>query len=617
MDRDLLAGGTVKQKVTLPLRAKLINLLESFSFLASNEKKTLLRFGLLQSISSLLDIVGITLIGLVGALTIQGVTGIPDSSLGANQVLKILNMENLNFQSQVLFFSISACLALIARSLIAFKISQRILNFLGNVSSGISAKILRVLLSHDVAEIERYAKQDLIYLLNSSTSRVSLEVAGSLTFIFADSLSIIFTIIALLVIDIQATILTLFLFLGLGAYMFSRLKREAYELGSLIRVQSIKTNTMVSSVVENFRFLTTSGLSDLTKKQYGNFRAEQAQTQARLSFLPYISKYVFEIIIVLGALIVAGVQLFRYNISEALSTLTIFLAAGSRVAPMALRIQQSLLQVRSNAHLIKPVSKLIKEFNISTKESSVRLTEKEFTPRIEVSNLRFRYPDSELFQLKNISFEIEAGTFCAIVGPSGCGKSTLIDLISGLNSPTSGKVKLSNVPANLAVRLWEGKLGYVPQRTNIISASVAENVRFGRNKISDDDIWDALENVGLRSRIRQMKLKLNTQIGEEGINLSMGQQQRIMIARTIVTKPRIILMDEPTSSLDPISERIITRLFHKLRPYTTLVVVAHKLHTVKNADKILFMENGKVTSSGTFKEVRQENPSFENFTRRN
>jgi ABC-type multidrug transport system fused ATPase/permease subunit len=213
-----------------------------------------------------------------------------------------------------------------------------------------------------------------------------------------------------------------------------------------------------------------------------------------------------------------------------------------------------------------------------------------FKGEVSVKNINFNYADSEIDILNNVSIEIKSGTMVALVGASGMGKSTFVDLILGIISPKSGKITISGMMSNDAVKKWPGAIAYVPQNISIINGTIKENITLGylANEVSDNEIQAALISAQLDEFVNSLPRKENTVITENGQNLSGGQKQKIGIARALLSNPGLIILDEATSSLDSRSEFEIMKVINNLRNKVTLIIVAHRLSTVKDADQIIY-----------------------------
>ncbi len=223
---------------------------------------------------------------------------------------------------------------------------------------------------------------------------------------------------------------------------------------------------------------------------------------------------------------------------------------------------------------------------------------------IEFRDMRFSYPDSQENAINGLSIAIKAGQYIAIAGPSGCGKSTLANLLIGFLRPTSGQVFIDGIDTNdLDYRSVRKFISVVPQESVMFEGSVKENVCYGDKSVSDEQLMQALNDSNSWEFVSQLPDGIETDIGPRGFTLSGGQKQRLAIARAILRNPRILVLDEATSSLDNESELLVQQALNKLMQGRTTFVIAHRLSTIKDADCIYVMEDGKVVESGTHSEL--------------
>ena len=208
---------------------------------------------------------------------------------------------------------------------------------------------------------------------------------------------------------------------------------------------------------------------------------------------------------------------------------------------------------------------------------------------------------------------IKSGTITAIVGPSGAGKTTLVDLLLGVLEPDEGEVKISGVNPKNAIQKWPGSISYVPQSIFISMDSVRGNIGLGypATQIPDDRVWEALTLVKLDQMVKDLENGLDSTLGEAGAEISGGQRQRIGIARALFTKPKVLVLDEATSALDAQTEKVISDSIEKLLGQTSVIIVAHRLSTVRRATQVVYIDNGSILASGTFEEVRSLVPDFD------
>ena len=310
-------------------------------------------------------------------------------------------------------------------------------------------------------------------------------------------------------------------------------------------------------------------------------------------------------------------QFVLQDATHAVATLAVFLAAGSRIAPAVLRVQQGTLMIRGSLGQAQPTLDLIDELGnspiIENVDDTVDTTHKGFDSRISVSNISLTYPGKDAPAISNMTFDFSAGASVAFVGPSGAGKTSIIDILLGVLSPDTGSVLISGLPPLQAVAKWPGAVSYVPQDVVIAAGTIRENVALGYppEAATNELVMSALKVAHLDKFIAELPLGVDTQVGERGAKISGGQRQRLGIARAMFTRPHLLVLDEATSSLDAETEESISEAIHDLRGSTTVVMIAHRLSTVRNADIVVYLKEGKIMAKGTFEEVRSAVPDFD------
>ena len=235
-----------------------------------------------------------------------------------------------------------------------------------------------------------------------------------------------------------------------------------------------------------------------------------------------------------------------------------------------------------------------------------------FTERIELQSVSYAYEDGRGPALNQVSLTIRRGESVGIVGATGAGKSTLVDVLLGLLDPPSGKVLIDGRDISADIGLWQQRIGYVPQGFALLDDTLRRNVAFGRadSDIDDADIEAALRLAHLSELVASLPRGLETRLGERGVRLSGGERQRVAIARALYRKPDVLVFDEATSALDQQTEQAIIRAIDELRGVKTLVVVAHRLSTVRGCDRLVFFEDGRITGEGTYDDLLQRHRAF-------
>jgi len=392
---------------------------------------------------------------------------------------------------------------------------------------------------------------------------------------------------------------------------------KARNLGIASTISIIESNELVLELLNSFREAVVRKRRQQYFRKFEELRINLANTEAELNFMPNVSKYVFECTIVLGGLTICGIQFSLNDASHAVATLSIFIAAATRIAPAILRMQQGSVQIRNSLGSAGASLDLIERLQDSEilPESSDYLEANHlgFNSSVQLRDVSFSYNTDEVQTIKEITAQIDSGTICTIVGPSGAGKTTLVDLILGILTPTTGDIFVSGLEPKKTIEKWPGAIAYVPQEIFISNGTVRENLTLGfpPNVVDDKLLEEILKVTSLWEFVCSLPQGLYTALGQNGTRLSGGQRQRLGIARALLTNPSILVLDEATSALDGQLEAEITSALSRLRGKVTIIVIAHRLSTVRDADQILYLSQGRLISTGIFREVRDQVPDFD------
>ena len=588
----------------------------SVRVLSRKDQQKILIVAILQIILGALDLLGVVAIGLLGALSVTGL----QSSAPGNRVqsaLNFLHISDASFETQATILGISAVLLLVSRTLLSIFFTRRILFFLSRRGAKISANLITRLLSQPLLTVQERTTQETLYAVTSGVSLITLQVLATSVVLVSDVSLLLVMAIGLFVVDPVSALGTFLVFGLVGLLLYRLMQVRAGELGVKNSALSIIGNEKIVEVFSSYRESVVRNRRDFYAREIGKIRFELADVSAESAFMPYISKYVIETVVVLGAIAIGATQLVLEDATHAVATLAIFLAAGTRIAPSVLRVQQSSLTIRGALGQAKPTLDLIDSLGdvpmIENVDDTVDLIHEGFVPKIEITNASLTYPYKDNQAISNISISIPEGAFVAFVGPSGAGKTTIIDVLLGVLNPDEGSVLISGLPPLLAVSKWPGAVSYVPQDIVIAAGTIRENVALGYpTECATNDLVDsALRIAHLKHFVSTLPLGADTQVGERGTKISGGQRQRIGIARAMFTRPQLLVLDEATSSLDGESEASISEAIQSLRGSTTVVMIAHRLSTVRNADIVVYLSEGRVIAMGSFDEVRQSVPDFD------
>lgn len=588
----------------------------SMSVLSKGDQKKVLAVVLLQMLLGLLDLLGVVAIGLLGALS---VTGLQSRQPGdrVSAALNMLHISEVSFQTQALTLGSSALILLVGRTVLSIFFTRRILFFLGRRGAKVSATLVARLLSQPLLKVQTRTTQEIVYAVTVGVSLITLQVLATSVVLVSDLSLLAIMALGLFVVDPVTAVSTSLIFVLIGYSLYHFMHVRAGVLGTKYSLLSIVSNEKITEVFGSYRESVVRNRRDYYGREIGKLRYELADVTAESAFMPYVSKYVLETSVVLGAVFIGAAQFILQDAAHAVATLAIFLAAGSRIAPAVLRIQQGTIQIKSSLGQASPTLDLIDELGdaplIENVDDSVNTTHDGFISEIQILNTSLTYPDKHNPAISDFSLHIPAGSSVAFVGPSGAGKTTIIDILLGVLYPDDGEILISGLPPLLAVAKWPGAISYVPQDILIAAGTIRENVALGYppEVATDELVMSALRVARLDRFVTDLPLGMDTHVGERGAKISGGQRQRLGIARAMFTHPHLLVLDEATSSLDGETEASISDAIQALRGTTTVVMIAHRLSTVRNADMVVYLSQGKALAVGTFEEVRKAVPEFD------
>ena len=582
------------------------------------DKVKLLLVSFIQIFLSFFDLIGVALIGLIGSVSVAAISSTKITGR-TESVINYLGLQDFSSQFQVAILGLISAVLMVVKTFTSLYLNRKVIYYLSRRGAVITANLTASLFKRSYIEIKKQGSQNLIYSLTSGVNGMTTGVLGSSVALIADFSLLVVLIVGLFLVNTTMTIVLLSTLTTIATIMYLIIRNKNKRLAVLGAKYSIDASSKIFEAVGSYRELTLRGQRQYFADTIGKTRMLQADAGAQASYLMNVNKYVLEAAVILITLLIAGIQFLLSNALRSVATLTLFFAAISRIAPAIFRIQQNLLNVKSSLGMAQPTLELIYSLNLSiNKEGSDKLlelaptTHEGFISEINVSNLSFKYSGSEKFAIKDINLKLSSGMQVAIVGPSGAGKSTLVDLLLGLHHPSSGDVEISGINAIDAIERWPGAVAYVPQEIQLVSGLISDNILLGftKSKANLDSVLKAMKMAELNEYLENNTIT-EVNIGDEGGKLSGGQRQRIGIARALLTNPKILVLDEATSSLDAQTEDNVTSTINKIRQDSLVVIVAHRLATVRRADLVIYMQDGEVKAQGSFEQVRKLIPNFD------
>jgi len=588
----------------------------SVRILSSSDRKKIIAVVAIQISFGLLDLAGVALVGILGALAITGVQARGPGDR-VSIVLEFLRLDDNTLQSQATLIGLLAATLLISKTFFSVIFIRKTIFFLSRRSAAISANLTSRVLAQPLVKVQSRSMQQTLYAVSSGVNSITMNVLGTTVAIISDTSLLVILAAGLFIVDPIVALSTFIVFAAIAYILYRLMQVRAVRLGEEQRFLEIESSEKTLEVLNSYREIVVRNRRSFYSRELGRIRYKLADVIAERAFMPNISKYVIEITVVLGSLGIAALQFAVNDAARAFAVLAVFMAASTRISPAILRLQQGAVSIRSSVGSAGPTLDLIEELEElspgSEKVDDLNFEHIGFTGEIKLENISLTYPTKKIPAVKDISLHINQGQVVSFVGPSGAGKTTIIDVILGVLKPDSGDVQIQGHTPASAIKLWPGAIGYVPQDVMISNGTIRQNVCLGysSNEIDEKDIWQALEVAQLAEFIRELPEGLDTPVGDRGAKLSGGQRQRLGIARAMFTKPKLLVLDEATSSLDGTTEASISEAVHNLKGGVTIVMIAHRLSTVKESDVIHYLAKGKLEMSGTFDELRRNIPEFD------
>jgi ATP-binding cassette subfamily C protein len=567
---------------------------------------------ILQLAINLGDIAAIAMVGALGALGANYVAGISLPEW-ITTGLNTLGLSNFSIQSLIVYISILTATLFISKSVLTSIGTLRLFKFIARRQSEISTSLVTSLSSANFRWMRKQNLQQITYSVTDGVNAMTTGIIGNFILLVSDLSLLVFIVIVLIFID-PATALFTFMFFGLVSIVLNKtIKGMSIRFGEQLSTSTIKGRSQLESLLKLYREISIASKQSFFVDEFRSTRQVNSNAHGLALWLQQFPKFIFEISLVIGAGVLVAYQVWVNDASNVIGVLFVFLAAAGRLIPALMRIQNSLLQIsnyRYGANLTLDLISNLDDLTLKFR-STPRTVEIDGAPDINLNDITFSYDDSDKPVFENLSLKINSGEVTAIVGPSGAGKTTLIDLILGIYKPNEGDIYLSTQSQKVNPESVIN-FAYVPQMPNLISGSLQENITLGlkQSEVNIEFLKHAVTSSGLDDLIKNLPNGLDTKIDSIGNRLSGGELQRISIARALYLNAKLIVLDEGTSSLDGNTEKFVTDYLFSLKGKVTIIIVAHRLSSIKMADNIYYLEEGEIKGSGKFNDLQESLPGF-------
>ena len=587
-----------------------------FQVLERHQKVGILKIQIIVIITAFTEVAGIATIGPFMALVSNPET--IDQEIFRNLYV----ITNSTSRDNFLILMGSLVVGILFVSAIVATLSLRyIYHFAQRIGAEISSNLFDYYLSTNWLFHTQNNSSKLITNIAGECSRVTTGIVVPALIMNAKIVISLSIIIFLLSVDFLVTLVGFTIFGLVYFIIFSSVK---YKLGLNGQKLTEHQNIRIKTMNEGF-----GGVKDILLMN----RAEQFKSRFRNSSLIYghavgtqqtlsdIPKYWIELL-AFGTMVLLILFLMiasKENFALIVPTLSMFAMASYKLIPAFQQIYFYLSGIKFSQSAIDSISKDLRTFNSNIiMNQSSRQNNQDLSYSIRLNDVTFSYPNKGSPVISNMSLEIPENSLIGFAGPSGSGKSTLIDIILGLLIPNSGSLVLGeNTISKNNTYLLQSRVGYVPQTIFLSDNTIKNNIAFGLDDADIDEmkINNCIDQSQLQDLINSLPDGLETMVGEKGVQLSGGQRQRIAIARALYRKPKILVLDEATSALDGLTEQKIMQSIHKIASDITVIIIAHRLNTIKECDMIYFIESGKIVDSGSYDELISTNAKFQSLSK--
>ncbi|MFJ7471788.1 ABC transporter ATP-binding protein [Peribacillus frigoritolerans] len=537
-------------------------------------------------------------------------------SLGTTGVALLVPLFTKNLINDFSVSSLNAeritllVLAIIVQAL-ASGFSIYLLNRIGqSVVAGIRDQLWKKLLVLPVGYFDDHPSGETVSRMTNDTTVVKGLISEHLSNFVTGIISIVGSMIVLFVLDWKMTLL-MFTAIPLSVLILMPLGKKMHKISKGMQDETASFTAVLQQVLTEIRLVKASNAEAL---EYQNgqkgiqklfqFGLKEAKIQALIApLMSFVMMALLVLILGYGGMRVSSGALT----AGALVAFIMYLF--QIIMPMA-QLASFFTQFQKATGATERIISILD----SVEEEDAKQPVQNMSQSISVEHLNYSYNNGEQV-LRDISFNVEAGKVTAIVGPSGSGKTTLFSLFERFYKPQEGSISIGGTPINdFTLLSWRSQIGYVSQESPIVSGTIRDNICYGIDRdITDEELNQVAKMAYADQFISELPNGYDTEVGERGMKLSGGQRQRIAIARAFLRNPKILMLDEATSSLDSKSEKVVQQALNHLMKGRTTIVIAHRLSTVIGSDQIIFLEKGKITGSGTHKELYNTHSLYREF----
>lgn len=584
------------------------NLVKFIKYYGKNRRLKIFGFFVISLIAGILEFAGIGLIYPFLMLVTS-----PQTVIEYKSYATIINFFHINHILTITaLMGILIVLMFLSKNLLMILCIYLQNKFVINWKNDLNKMLMKFYLNAPYMQMFKTTNSEKIYNLTALTAQ-TLETFVMRSFVFFTNSIITLIILALLFIKFPAIALFTVIFVIASMVVLNKFfKHKTEVLAPQMLSFSLKNNNQVLENIKNLKEIRIFSAEKYFLDKFNKVQRENNNVIFKNTFYASIPPYLVEIILVISLIILADlITLKNYgDSSKIIASYGLILGIVFRIAPSLNRIQVALNHMNSSKDLVKKMNDEYEQnhfdvvSNVTNNNDSL-----EFNEKIKFEDVSFGYREN-VSVIKDCSFEIKKGEFVGIIGLSGAGKTTMADILMGLLPVNSGKITVDNEEiTEKNINAFRNLTGYVPQEVNLLENSFKNNVAWGQDEknIDDERVIESLKLAQLYDFVQE-----NGGINSVIRGLSQGQKQRLMIARGLYKNPEILIFDEATSSLDVETEHEITKMLTSLKGNKTLIAIAHRLSTLKECDKLIYLKDGVIVDVGTFEELENRHEDFKN-----